>query len=215
MVVGIIGFTGMGKSTLASYLSQRAPTRIIVDPRNQYWTTDDVLPNNDGLYELLDNRYEIIVRPGRGTTVQENFDGVCETVADWIEDNPTERISFIGDETRLLGLDTRSPSTHFDWIIRSARAISPIDVILTCHRPADLHTNIRAITDRMLFFRQTLPNDLDAVEWQCGPIVREEVRKLLDREFITWNNSRQQWKKTVDALSWFVDIERLKEKQNA
>lgn len=210
MVTGIIGFTGQGKSTLAAYVASRCDTRVIFDPRRQYFTTADVLPDASGLFELLDTRYEIIIRPGRGAAVEEIFDQTCKVVADWIEENPHESICLLVDEARLVGLDSKSTSLHFDWIVRSAREGSPIDVVLTCHRPVDLSTNIRAISNRLVFFRVMLPGDLAAIEEQCGPQVVEQVKNLLDREFITWNNSRQQWRKVSDPASWFVRIENVK-----
>ena len=206
MITAIIGFTGQGKSTLAYKVAMRSPTRLIFDPRGQFETTADVLPDADGLYELLDERYEVIVRPGRGSEVEENFDATCRVVADWIEDNPHEQICLLVDEARLVGLESKSTSLHFDWIVRSAREGSPIDVVLTCHRPVDLSTNLRAIANRLVFFRVMLPNDLGQIEDQCGPMVAEQVKNLLDKQFITWNNSRQQWRKVTDTSSWFVRL---------
>jgi hypothetical protein len=159
------------------------------------------------LYELLDERYEVIIRPGRGSEVESNFDSVCRVIADWIEDNPHEDICVLVDEGRLVGLDAKNGSLHFDWILRSAREGSHIDVVITCHRPVDLHPNIRAIANRLLFFRVMLPNDLEAIEEQCGPEVTAQVKNLLDKQFITWNNSRQQWRKIDNPASWFVRIE--------
>jgi hypothetical protein len=207
MITGIIGFTGQGKSTLAYFIGKRSPTLVIFDPRGQFHTTNDVLPDSYGLYELLDDRYEVIVRPGRGSQVEENFDSTCRVIADWIEDNPHEDICVLVDEGRLVGLDSKSTSLHFDWILRSAREGSHIDVIITCHRPVDISTNIRAISNRLCFFRVMLPNDLDQIEDQCGPEVTAEVKKLLDKQFITWNNSRQQWRKVDNPASWFTRIE--------
>lgn len=209
MITGIIGFMEMGKSTLAYKVAERDTTRVIFDPRNQYNTTDDVIPDAGGLYELLDERYEVIVRPGRGEAVEQCFDEVCAVVANWIEDNPGEPIVLLADEARIIGLQQKNVSLHFDWILRSARERSPISVIITCHRPVDIHTDIRAISHRLVFFRVTLPNDLDAIEEQCGPVVTQEVQKLLDRHFVVWNNSRQQWKKVTDTSSWYTRIERV------
>jgi hypothetical protein len=215
MITGIIGFTGQGKSTLSYFLARKCPTRVIFDPRGQFHTTDDVIPDAGGLYELMDERYEIVVRPGRGGAVEETFDDVCRVVADWIEDNPRENVCLLVDEARLVGLESKSTSLHFDWIVRSAREGSLIDVILTCHRPIDINTNIRAISNRLVFFRVMLPNDLETIEDQCGLVVMEEVKKLLDRQFVTWNNSRQQWRKVTDSESWKVQIEREQPVGNA
>ena len=206
MISVIIGFTGQGKSTLAAYVSRKCDTRVIFDPRIQFTTTSDIIPDASGLYELLDERYEIIVQPGRGEELETAFDHVCAVVADWIEDNPGERICLVVDEARLCGLDSKSVSLNFDWILRSAREGSPIDVIITCHRPVDVSTNIRAISNRLVFFRVMLPNDIAVIEDQCGPEVAEQVGKLLDKEYIVWNNSRQQWRKVADPASWYVKI---------
>lgn len=208
MVTVIFGFTGQGKTTFASYISRKLTTRVIFDPRMQLHTTSDILPNENGLYELLDNRYEIIVQPGRGVEVQEDFDAVCRVLSDWIEDNPGEDVCLFIDEGRLVGLDSKSVSLNFDWILRSAREGSSISVIITCHRPVDVSTNIRAIANRLVFFRVMLPGDLDAIESQCGPEVVREVKELVDFTFIVWNNSKQQWRKVSDPATWYVDIER-------
>jgi hypothetical protein len=208
VITVIIGFTGQGKTTLAEFISQRATTRLKFDPRLQFHTTDDVLQNENGLYELLNDRYEVIVQPGRGVAVEEDFDAVCRVLADWIEDNPHENVCLLVDEGRLVGLNNKSGSLNFDWILRSAREGSPIDVIITCHRPVDINPNIRAIANRLVLFRVMLPGDLDLIEEQCGPTVAEEVKKLVDKQFITWNNSRQTWRKITDSASWKVDLER-------
>lgn len=214
MITLIIGFTGQGKSTLAYSVSMRSSTRVIFDPRGQYHTTADVLTDARGLYDLMDDRYEIIVRPGRGAEVEACFDDVCRVVADWIEDNPHENICLLVDEGRLVGLESKSGSLHFDWILRSAREGSLIDVIITCHRPVDINPNIRAISNRIVLFRVMLPGDLDTIEEQTGPEVAAETRKLLDRQFITWNNSRQQWRKISDPASWFIPIEPAVKREN-
>lgn len=206
MITVIIGFTGQGKTTLAAYVSRKCTTRVIFDPRVQFQGTSDILPDSVGLYELLDDRYEIVVQPGRGEEVSQNFDETCSVVADWIEDNPGERICLLVDEARLVGLDSKSVSLNFDWILRSAREGSPIDVIITCHRPVDVSTNIRAISNRLVFFRVMLPNDIAVIEDQCGPQVAEQVGILLDKQYVVWNNSRQQWRKVDNPASWYVRI---------
>jgi hypothetical protein len=206
MVSVIIGFTGQGKSTLAKRVADGSTTRVIFDPRGQFNTTSDVLPDADGLYALLDDRFEIIIQPGRGREVSQVFDDVCRELANWIEDNPGESVVLLADEGRLIGLDSRNVSLNFDWIVRSAREGSTISVVITCHRPVDVSTNIRAISNRLVFFRVMLPGDLDSIEEQCGPQVTEEVKKLLDKQFVVWNNSRQCWKKETNPATWYVKI---------
>lgn len=206
MVTVIIGFTGQGKSTLACFVSRRRTTRVIFDPRNQFHTTSDVIPDPTDLYELMDDRYEVIIQPGRGQELSVSFDRTCAVVADWIEDNPLEEICLIADEGRLIGLDSKAYSLNFDWILRSAREGSPIDVVITCHRPVDVSTNIRAIANRLVFFRVMLPNDLELIADQCGEEVAEQVNSLLDRQFIVWNNSRQDWRKETEPEKWKVTI---------
>lgn len=207
MVTVIIGFTGQGKSTLAYNVARRSPTRVIFDPRRQFGTPGAIVVSDTvELYEFLDDEHEIIYQPGRGEEIEEAFDQCCRVVADWIDDNPHEQVCLLVDEGRLVGLDSRSASLNFDWIVRSAREGSPIDVIVTCHRPVDVSTNIRAISNRLVLFRVMLPTDLDTIEEQCGPVVRIEVQKLLDRQYIVWNNSRQQWRKVSDPSTWYVKI---------
>lgn len=206
VVTVIIGFTGQGKSTLASHIARKSPTRVIFDPRSQFDSSPLRVTDAASLYELLDDEPEIVIQPGRAQELEAAFDSTCSELANWIEDNPREVVCLVVDEGRLVGLDSKSTSLNFDWIVRSAREGSPIDVIITCHRPVDVSTNVRAISNRLVFFRVMLPNDLATIEDQCGPDVAEQVRILGEREFITWNNSRQQWRKITDTSSWFVRI---------
>jgi hypothetical protein len=206
MIIVVIGFTGQGKSTLAAYLAQRCPTRVIFDPRGQFHTAPDVLPDSSEVYELLDEKAELIVQPGRGAEVERAFAHVCYQLANWVEDNPAERVCFVVDEARLAGLESKAVPLDFDWLLRSSREGSPIDIIITCHRPVDVSTNIRAIANRLIFFQVRLPTDLAIIEDQCGPEVADKVRLLLDRQFITWNNSRQQYRLVANPQSWRVTL---------
>lgn len=206
MITVIIGFTGQGKSTLAAFVAKRSDTRVILDPRSQFHSYRVISPDASGLYEQLNDEAEIIIQPGRGRSIEGSLAETCKEIADWIEDNPQEKICIIFDEGRLLGLDSKSVPLDFDWILRSAREGSPIDVVITCHRPVDVSTNIRAIANRLVYFRVMLPSDVILIEDQSGPEVAEQVGKLLDRQYIVWNNSRQQWRRVNDPSTWFIRI---------
>jgi hypothetical protein len=206
MVIVIIGFTGQGKSTLAYYCAKRSPTRVIFDPRSQFFTGAETSSHCATLYDLLEEEAEVIIQPGRQSSVEDSFRWCSAELANWIEDNPREPIAYLVDEARLAGLDSKNISGDFDWIVRSAREGSPIDVIITCHRPTDVSTNIRAIANKIFLFRITLPNDLAVIGEQCTPEVAEAVAKLVDKTYIVWNNSRQQWRVITNSQLWHVAL---------
>lgn len=196
----------MGKSTLAYYVSKRCDTRVYWDPRFQFRMTPHPMHDSSELPEALDTQEEIVVQPGRGLNKREAFEDFCRVIADWVQENPHETICMVVDEAQLTGLDSKTVNEDFDWLLRSAREGANIFIVMTAHRPADISTNIRAIANRIVWYRVTLPNDIEAVEWQCGPEIAQQVKSLLDKEYIVWNNSRQQWKRVSDPKTWYIEI---------
>lgn len=204
MIISINGRRELGKSTLALFIARRKATRVIFDPRSQFKTSSTILKNVDVdiLYEALDTEKEIIIHPE--TDVMRNFARTCDTIKIWLQDNPTEPLSFLIDEARFV--DTPSEiNESLDWILRCTPRKS-VDTIFTSHRPADIAVNIRAIADFWIMFRITQQNDLKVIEERCGPQVRDMLPALKDNELILWNDSIGTWRQEKDRRKWFVPM---------
>lgn len=207
MLTLVIGRRRQGKTTLAYSLSLRSPTRVIFDPRGQFRTTDDILPNGDGLFELLDDRSEIIIQPRE--YVRTSFTETCRAFADWIEENPQEQAVLLADE--VLFIDT--PNTDYPSLDRIIRFGNPerVNVIMTAHRPGDISTDIRAIADYWCIFKTTQEHDLKVIDQRCGPHVAHLVSKLNTKQYIVWSDAEGVYTVKSNSASWYVNIERRSE----
>lgn len=211
MLTLIIGRRKQGKTTLAYSLALRAPTRVVFDPRGQFRTTDDVLPDGEGLYELLDTRSEIIVQPRE--YVRSAFTKVCQDFADWIENNPQEEAVLLADE--VLFIDT--PNTDYPSLDRIIRFGDPArtGVIMTAHRPGDISTDIRAIADYWCMFKTTQEHDLKVIDQRCGSQVADLVSRLQAKQYVVWSDAEGVFTVKQDASKWYVRIERKSESVGA
>jgi hypothetical protein len=204
MIILVIGRRKQGKTTLAYAISLKKPTRVIFDPRRLFKTSDVVLPDANGLYDLMDTESEIIVQPWGD--VKESFDKFCDEVDLWMETNRDEPLAIVVDEVRFV--DTPNEDyVSFDRILRFSNP-STVDVIVTCHRPVDISTDVRAIADYWCIFKTTQEHDLRAIRERCGEEVANLVDSLGPKEYVLWNDGEGVATVRRDKASWFVPIER-------
>ena len=209
MISLCIGRMGQGKSTVAYDIALKSDTRVIVDPREQFHTTSDVIPDGAALYDMLDNREEIIVRPY--LDLEDSFTSAMDETSLWIRNNPGEKLAVLADEARILKL-TDTEYQSFDWIVRSAGREN-LDVIITAHRPSDIPVNIRAIAHYWFIFHTTQEHDLKVISERAGDDAGEAVRHLHDRQIVVWNDSIGQWRIHSDPKSWYHDLSKITPKR--
>ena len=203
----VIGKRELGKTTFAVSLTREFPTRVIYDPRHMIHTTDDILtgtvPVQSALYEMLNDRAEIIVRPDYD--MEGTFTAMCEGIDAWIRDNPGEAFCLLLDEARFIKAPEAIP--QFDFIVRCTPR-SNVTVILTCHGVVDVSPDLRRIADYWILFLLTMEADLDRVRERCGDTVADEVQKLNSYEYIVWNDANSTWRKHTERQRWYVPLER-------
>lgn len=202
MIALCIGRKEQGKTTLGYHLAKKFPTRVIFDPREHFFTSDVVLTGAGGLYDALDTETEIIVKPEE--FYPENFALVCEQLRNWVRDNREEEFSLLVDES----YDVKTPDAMppaLDWLMRKTKR-KQCRIIFTAHRPVDIATDIRALSDNWFIFQTTQEHDLRIIAERCGPEVAEQVQGLKAREFINWDDSIGTWKKYIDASAWYVSL---------
>lgn len=204
----IIGRRELGKTTLAVSLSRQFTTRVIFDPRHMIDTTSDVLSENnvqETLYEMLDSRVEVIVRPSFET--ERTFAVMCEEIYHWLKDNPDEDFCLLVDEARFVSSPEKKQ--HFDWIVRCTPR-AKVSVLLTCHGVTDISPDLRRVADYWLLFRLTQPADLDTIREKCGDDVAELVESLNPYEYVVWNDAIGTYRVHRDPTKWKVDLKEAK-----
>jgi AAA+ ATPase superfamily predicted ATPase len=202
MITLIFGRREEGKTTLAYFLSRKTPTRVIFAPRPDVLESRQSIPDSQGLFDLLDVRSEIIVKPP--VQVIRTFEGVCSELRAWIEENPLEEISFLVDEARFIKTTEYIPES-FDWLLR----FTPkkfVHTILTAHRPVDIAVDIRAIADFWMIFQTTQEHDLKIIAERCGSPVAEAAKVLQSGQVLIWNDQRGISRQHNDRASWYVSI---------
>jgi hypothetical protein len=205
MISLIFGRREQGKTTLAYHLILQKETRVIVDPRGQFGTTSDVLPDENGLYELLDDRSEIVIKPEREP--RRVFSEVAAVCREWLRDNPGAQFAFLLDEARIFDTPSAIPE-DFEYLLRMAPR-DEVDVVLTAHRPSDVSVDIRAIADFWLIFQTTQEHDLRVISERCGDTVAETALTLPQHAVIIWNDAKGASRVSYDSEIWRHDIRTL------
>jgi len=207
-----------GKTTLGKFVANQSPTRVILDPRRQVHTSATIVPDASDLYELLNEKEEIIIRPGfQGEGV---IEPVSEVMLDWIEDSRdeqgTETICLMGDEANMLGMKSKPQDEfpHFNYLLRSAGDES-INIVLASHRITDTHPDIRSIAHYLCMFRTTHTADIKAIEEKCGEEVAERVKTLEPHEVIIWDDNFGTFRVESNRDKWYVDLTKIPTKETA
>lgn len=216
-----LGRRELGKTTLAVFMAQRVPFRIILDPRGmvstdigrRVRTREELTVAIDAMIEQ--ECHEIIVTPLRD--IPGMFEQVCAYVYAWSQDFPVKSraLAFVIDEARIVN-NARRPgdrtaahvletSDAFDAVLRlTPREL--IHTIVTAHRPADIPTDIRAIADQWLLFRATQEHDLKVIRERTNEAVVSHVMQLQPHQFVKWNDATSTWQIYANPAVWFVRL---------
>lgn len=209
MIVDIVGRRGMGKSTLALYLSRTAEKVIAFDPRNQFpslgpvytYTSTDVADLYDFL--MAETVTRIVVRPGGD--LQAASELLARDVRELLTLHPELKLTVILDEAGTLDL------RPWNWLFRTCDR-ERVWFVLTCHRPVDVDTTVRALVDYWCVFRMVQPNDLRVLEERCGAAFADACRSLGPREWLLWDDTtsdeRVQIRAHRDPAVWHVALDR-------
>ncbi len=199
-----IGRKEQGKTTLGYFLAHNFPTRVIFDPREAFFTGGEIVDNGGELYSMLDDTAEIIVKPE--DHYPEHFEIVCDQLRMWIKQNREEEFSLLVDEAYDVNTPEHMPAS-LDWLMRKTKRAQS-RLIFTAHRPIDVSTDIRALSDNWFIFQSTQEHDLRIIAERCGREVADEVQKLGPRQFINWNDSVGSWSKYSDSNSWYMPLQK-------
>jgi hypothetical protein len=206
-----IGRRGMGKTTLCYRMTMKIERRLIFDPRGMIRANPDavIVTTRDemkrAVREVQGGEYaEMIFTPSGD--LDEGFDAFAYELRRWIVRTPELPVAVLIDEASFI--DQRSK--HFQWVVRCS-PVETFHILMTCHRPLDLDTTVRAIADHWLIFQCRQEHDLKVIRERCSPEVADAVTRLAPRHFVHWNDGRavmtvNRFGGTGGPNDWFVPL---------
>lgn len=216
-----LGRRELGKTTLAVWMALRCPFRIFIDPRNMIAIDGAVRVTTpaelvDAELRMIDGEVRtIVVMPRRD--IPQMFEAVCRFVFAWSEDFPdaAHAIALVIDEARIINNARRPGDTSAARVLETSDAFDDVlrmtpreltHVIMTAHRPQDIPTDIRAITDQWLLFRSTQEHDLKQLRDVCGDRLADKLTRLDPYQFICYRSDRGSYTEHRDPKVWFVPL---------
>lgn len=212
MIYLALGRRQLGKTTLVYFMARKCPARIILDPRALIHSDglrvsriEDLDAAVDAIADESNPLHEVLITPD--SNVQTMFDQASRHVKAWAQDfqhapRSKRRLMFVIDEARFFDLRA---SPAFEYVLRAAPP-DLVNVAITAHRPADIPTDIRAISDHWLMFRCTQEHDLKVIEERCTEQVRGQVAKLNPHEFIDWDDATATAHAFRNPAAWYVPL---------
>jgi len=205
MVYDIIGRREQGKTTLMYYMGSKVAQRLTFDPRGiiaKGQRVRDAGELHDLCDAMLDGQCAEVTFTPRGN-LQTGFIAYAAEVRRWIEEAPDRPAAFLVDEANKDFIDTDIDS--FQWAMRCcSREVHHI--MLTAHRPSDITTRVRALTDHWCVFAVRQEHDLAVLKERMSAEVVALVQKLEPRQFVWWNDAKGTFELKTDAASWHVPI---------
>lgn len=183
MIYIITGKRELGKTTLARYIAAKRSPQIVIDPRRD-WPDGTTLRTYDALVALdaIERGQNAIITPRSADTWNELATGIDEYVED-----KSRPLAIVFDEVAMY--PQRLALFEFAFKCSDRRNVL---IILTCHRPKDVSTDIRAILDYWLIFRTTMPHDLEAIADRTSEECARKVTTLEPRHFVTWDDTTHE-----------------------
>ncbi len=213
MIDFVLGRRGHGKTTLGYYVGSQSPRLLVWDPRGgiRHRNPDErphsaVATNEAELrrgvnYLITGELTEVIFTPPRPP--KKMFERFAAEAARLMLNVPQgTKTCVLFDEVRSLPRGFENDE-NIDWLLRYTD-IDRCRVIFTGHRPKDIPTDVRAIGNRWLLFRFTLPRDFEVLDEHTSPAVAKRVATLNPREFLCWDDSKDGFELFKNPGAWFV-----------
>lgn len=174
-ILGIVGRKGSGKSTMLTALLVQVRRLLIFNTMGEHNWAPDQISDLDTLHNymmnLQDPKEEFQCAYTPVGEVSDEFDVVANEAFD------TGNMTFAIEELPML---TRSPAymqPSLGRLFRLGRHRS-LNLVWTAQRAAEVPRGVTGATDVFIFFQQTEPNDLKALEYRCGSECVAEVERL-------------------------------------
>jgi len=206
MIWLVIGRREQGKTTLAMSMALRVPARLIFDPRGMIRPDAPRAETPAELDEAMDDLFEGRVAEVRFTPrgdVEEGFVAFATAAAAWVRADVTRPLAVVVDEAGFVPRSNRV--APFMWLCRCSRR-DTIQIIMTAHRPLDISTSVRAISDHWLIYPCRQEHDLRVLEERCSESAMRAIARLKDRQFLAWDDAHTTSRLYEDPAAWYVNL---------
>lgn len=209
MIRLIIGRRQRGKTTLGYYMAAKCPQLVIFDPRGMIRSQADAgiatttTTFRQGFEQLQTNDLRELIYTPADDDFHKAFSYFCRCVKAWIIAEPSRPLAVMIDELSFVN----TGDSAFSWILRCSDP-AVVHVFVTCHRPKDVSTDMRAIADQWFLFQCRQEHDLDVIEERCSPETARAVQKLEGREFVMWDDDKATLTLFKNSGPWKVDLRR-------
>ena len=207
MIRLIIGRRQRGKTTLAYYMAAKCPQRVIFDPRGMIRAKPDtgvattMRTFKTGFEQLQAGELRELIYTPSDDNFQKAFQYFCRCIKTWIVAEPNRPLAVVIDE--LAFVNPNEPA--FLWMLRCSEP-KVFHIFVTCHRPKDVSTDMRAIADQWFLFQCRQEHDLSVIEDRCSAGVANAVQRLEGREFILWDDDKATMTIFKKSEPWHVDL---------
>jgi hypothetical protein len=190
-------------------MARRVPHRVIFDPRGLIGGTADVTHRRltstttlpIALEDMIDADVRQITIHPHDERLADQFLATLRAIKIFVSDPEAPPLAFLIDEAAFFDLQ----SDAFQWLAKCTSR-DRLHLILTAHRPLDVPTTIRAITDHWCIFPTSQDHDLRAIEARTSPQVSAWARRLKTREYVHWDDAKAVCQTYTDARVWFVPL---------
>lgn len=209
MLIGSTGRMGMGKTTLAMNIAERVERRLIIDPKKKIRRFGATVASTarglrSAMPALAEGDIDEVVYSPTEVNLKSAFAAYAEELRTWALEHPDLELAAVVDEASFFG--DLSKNDAFMYAVKCSDH-EQLHVILTCHRPSELPTDLRAIMNRWCLFRTTLAHDIDAVKAHCSSDVVDLVQQLEGREFVEWNDDDGTYDVHRHAYVWHTELQ--------
>lgn len=208
MLISSTGRMGMGKTTLAMNIAERVDRRVVIDPKRKirrFGAT--VAKTARGLHAVMpalaDGDVDEVVYSPSEIDLQSAFAAFAGELRTWSLEHPDLEIAAVIDEASFYG-----DLSANDALMYSVKCSDHerLHVILTCHRPTEIPTDLRAVMNRWCLFRTTQEHDLEVIRRRCSADVVDLVQQLEDRQFVEWNDDDGTYDVHRHPYVWHTEL---------
>jgi hypothetical protein len=207
MLMGSTGRRRMGKTTLVVHVADKVERRLMLDPRQMIRRPGAVVVRSASalqrvMPQLADGDFiEVVYSPLED--LPQAFDAFALELRRWVTERPDLELATVIDEASFFGALEEREAFMFAVKCCDPERFHPL---LTCHRPSDLHPDIRALLNRWCIFRTTQEHDLDVIRKRCKAEVVDLVQQLDDRQFVEWNDDDGTYEVHRYPFIWQTDL---------
>jgi len=209
----VIGRRETGKTTLAVYLARLSAHRAMFDPRNgiaggaaALKVTSHAEFRHAAMPALRAGAINEVIYSPFDNDLDGAFLVFGVQIKKWVREQPGRALSVVIDESFLVKeeLDRRAHpiKSAMRWCARDR-----VHFFLTCHRPGEVPTGVRAVSDYWLLFQCRQEQDLDVIAKRCGVNVANEVHTLKPYEFVIWDDTKAKLRRSsLKPADWHIDL---------